>query len=143
MSLVARKTLLITIFLFVAGFCLSARGQRCLEYGPTVSLGGTLRSQTFPGPPNYKSIKRGDLKERAIILTLNSRICSTGNAENSFDVPETNISEVQMVVTESSHWKIVEGRLGKRVVVSGALFHGHTGHHRTKVLIMVSGIRRP
>jgi hypothetical protein len=113
-----------------------------LNYGPTViTVSGTLRAQTFPGPPNYESIKRGDRKERVIILTLPAPTCTTGGDPRNFDNPETNVREMQLVVTKSADWKIVEHRLGKRVVVTGTLFHGHTGHHRTKVLIYVAGIR--
>jgi hypothetical protein len=68
--------------------------------------------------------------------------CTTPNdPPQGLDDPETNIREMQLVVTKSAHWKSVERRLGKRVVVTGTLFHGHTGHHRTKVLMDVTDIR--
>jgi hypothetical protein len=130
-----------TTLLLVAGSCSFASAQKCLEYGPRVSLTGTLRAKVFPGPPNYESIKRGDRKERAIILTLVARTCTTGNDPQGVDVPETNIREMQLVVTKSAHWKTVERRLGKHVVVTGTLFHAITGHHRTKVLLDVTDIR--
>lgn len=76
-----------TVLLLLIGFGASANGQNCLEYGPTVSLTGTLRSQVFPGPPNYKSIKRGDRKETAIILALIALTCTTGNDPQGVDVP--------------------------------------------------------
>jgi hypothetical protein len=112
-----------------------------LDYGPTVSLTGKLQSKIFAGPPNYESIKRGDRKERAIIVTLIAPICTSSSSSDSFDTPEANIRAVQLVITESSHWKTVEGRLGRGVIVTGTLFHGHTGHHRTKVLMEVTDIR--
>ena len=128
--------------LIVAASCWPASAQQCLKYGPTVvSLTGTLRSQTFPGPPNYESIKRGDRKETAIILTLVARTCTTGNDPQGVDVPETGIREVQLVVTKDAHWRIVRRLLGKRAKVAGTLFHAFAGHHRTKVLIDVSSIR--
>jgi hypothetical protein len=130
-----------TTLLVLGGFCPSASGQKCLEYGPTVSLTGTLRSEVFPGPPNYESIKRGDRKERAIILTLATRACTTGNDPQGFDVPESGIREMQLVVTKDTHWKTVRRLMGKRAIVTGTLFHAHTGHHRTKVLIDVASIR--
>ncbi|MFZ0061050.1 MAG: DUF4431 domain-containing protein [Pyrinomonadaceae bacterium] len=127
--------------LVIAASCASASAQKCLEYGPTVSLAGTLRSQVFPGPPNYESIRRGDRKERAIILTLVKHTCMSGNDPQGLDVSESNIREMQLVVTETRHWKTVEARLSKRVVVTGTLFHGFNGHHRTKILVYVSNIR--
>jgi len=131
---------MLTLVLLV-GFCASASGQKCLEYGATVSLSGTLRSQVFPGPPNYESIKRGDRKETAIILTLMARVCTTDSDPQVVDVPETGIREMQLVVTKNLHWKTVRRLMGKRAVVTGTLFHVHTGHHRTKVLVDVDSIR--
>ena len=137
-----KATLLITTVLLVASFSSPARAQ-CLNYDPTVvTLTGTLSSHIFPGPPNYESIKRGDRKERAIILTLTTPACTTSNEPpQGLDDAEKNIREIQLVVTKSAHWKTVERRLGERVTITGTLFHSHTGHHRTKVLLDVASIR--
>jgi hypothetical protein len=133
--------LLILCFLLVAGVS-SASGQNCFEYGPSVSLTGTVSSRVFAGPPNYESIKRGDRKETATILTLAAATCTTTTTTpaNTFDVAETNVKEVQLVITNPSHWKALKRLRGKPVVVTGAVFHTHTGHHRTKILIAVTGI---
>jgi hypothetical protein len=136
-----RTRLLMLTLLLLVGFCASASGQKCLGYGPTVSLTGTLRSQVFPGPPNYESIRRGDHKETAIILTLVARACTTGNDPQGFDVPETGIREMQLVVTKDAHWKTIRRLMGKRAIVTGTLFHAHTAHHRTKVLVDVANMR--
>ena len=136
------KVLLMVATVLLAGLCSSASAQECLNYWPAVvTLTGTLRAQVFPGPPNYESIRRGDRRERAIILTLASRTCMTGKESDDLDVPESNIREMQLVVTKSAHWKTVERRLGKRVTVTGTLFHGFNGHHRTKVFVTVTNIR--
>jgi len=112
-----------------------------VKYEPAVvTLTGTLSSHVFPGPPNYESIKRGDQKERAIILTIASPICVNGG-DDAVDEPEYNIRDLQLVITKPADWKTVERRLGKRVSVVGTLFHAHTGHHRTKVLIDVTNIQ--
>ncbi len=122
-----------------AGFCSVAYGQKCIEYDRDVTLSGILRSQTFPGPPNYESIKRGDQKERAIIIRLGAPICTRGGSD-IFNVAENNIRDVQLVLNETSHWKVVERRIKKRVTVRGSIFHSHTGHHKTKVLLEVTQI---
>jgi hypothetical protein len=136
-----RRQLLIPTLLVIAGCCSYANAQRCLEYGPSISLTGILRSQVFAGPPNYESIRRGDRKETAIILTLVASTCTTGNDPGGVDVPETGIREMQLVVMKSADWKTIRRRMGKRVTVTGTLFHSITGHHRTKVLIDVANIR--
>jgi hypothetical protein len=126
----------------LASFCLPVHAQQCLRYGPAlVSFSGVLRSQVFPGPPNYESIRRGDRKETAIILKLSATSCVTGNEGDDLNVSETGIRDVQLVVTKDSDWKTVRRLIGKRAKVTGTLFHAHTGHHRTKVLIDVTDIR--
>ncbi len=137
-----RVRFLILALCILAAYCLPASAQKCLEYDPAVvSLTGVLRSQVFPGPPNYESIKRGDRKETAIILTLAGKTCTTGNEGDDLDVSEAGIREVQLVVMKNADWKIVRRLMGKRAKVTGTLFHAHTGHHRTKVLIDVTNIR--
>ena len=127
--------------LLVVGSYSSASAQKCFEYGPSVSLTGTLRSRVFAGPPNYQSIRRGDRKETAIILMLVASACTTGNDPQGVAVPETGIREMQLVVTRDADWKTLRRLMGKNATVTGTLFHAHTGHHRTRVLIDVSNIR--
>lgn len=127
--------------LAAAGFCFPVAAQTCLEYGPTVSLTGRLRTQIFPGPPNYQSIRRGDRKETALLLTLEEKICTTGNDPQGFDVPEAGVHVVQLVITDNARWKTVRHLVGKRATVTGTLFHANTGHDRTKVLVIVASIR--
>jgi uncharacterized protein DUF4431 len=136
------RLLLLSVALLI-GISTSVSAQQCLEYGPTVSVSGTLRSRVFPGPPNYESIKRGDRPETAIIVTLTSPTCTTSTSATPDDLstPETDIREMQLVLTKPSDWKLAKRLLGKPVVLTGILFHAHTGHHRTKVLLSVSELK--
>ena len=93
----------------------------------------------FPGPPNYESIRKGDQKETAVLLTLARSLCTTGN--DPVDIPENGVREVQLVITGDADWAAVHRLRGKRAVVTGILFHAITGHHRTKALLTVSSIR--
>lgn len=137
------KPRLFTIaILIAAGFCSRAIAQECLKYDTTVvSLTGTLRARVFAGPPNYESTKRGDRKETALILVLVARICTSSSEAKGGDVSESNVRDVQLVVVKPAHWKTIQRRMGKRVAVTGTLFHANTGHHRTKVLLDVATIR--
>jgi len=133
----------ISVLLLTLCLCASANAEKCLKYGPTITLTGTLRSQAFPGPPNYESIKRGDLKETAIILTLTAPTCVTGEDPLGVSGPsETGVRKVQLVVLKTAHWRTIRRLKGKRAIVTGTLFHAHTGHHRTDVLVEVARIRR-
>jgi hypothetical protein len=114
---------------------------RCLQYEPTtVALVGELRSATFPGPPNYRSIARGDYPESVFILTLDRAICVSGDPSSSLNSEShSKLTEVQLVVARDK----VRSALGKRIRASGTLFGAHNGHHRTPVLLQVSAIRDP
>jgi len=130
-----------TVFLLLLGLSISANAQKCLEYGASASLTGTLRSQVFAGPPNYESIKRGDRKETAILLLLVVPPCITSTDREAVDVPEIHVRKMQLIVTKDAHWKTIRRLIGKRATVTGTLIHAHTGHHRTKVLIDTADIR--
>ena len=59
-----------TLFMLLASSCLA--GNAIVTYEPEiVELVGTLDLQTFPGPPNYDSIQKGDDIERHFYLKLN------------------------------------------------------------------------
>jgi hypothetical protein len=49
--------------------------NRTVTYEPAViELAGRLDLQTFPGPPNYESIRKGDEAERNLYLKLDNSI---------------------------------------------------------------------
>ncbi len=107
----------------------------CLSYEPaTVTLNGKITRKTFAGPPNYESIKKGDAPETYWILQLAKPVCVNG------EEPEKNVSDIQLVLSEKQYAQY-EGLLGKRVFVTGTLFHAETGHHHTDVLLKVRGIK--
>ena len=65
-------SLLSMLLLWLAPSWVSAR-ENVLTYGPSsFELTGSIELQTFPGPPNYESIKGGDETERGFYLRLDS-----------------------------------------------------------------------
>ena len=112
-----------------------ALDQKCLTYWPDeVVLKGTIRRHTFAGPPNYESVAKGDAAERVWVLHLAQPICVSANEEWE---KETAVSDVQLVVE-----KYDKELVGRKVVATGTLYHAHTGHHHTKVLLTVSSIKK-
>jgi hypothetical protein len=95
----------------------------------------------MPGPPNYTSLRQGDQKETVLLLTLVKAFCTIGNDPAGIDVPERGIRDLQLAVTKDGDWPIIRRLIGKRATVTGTLFHAHTGHHRTKVLLSVTEVR--
>lgn len=111
--------------------------QTCLSYEPdTVVLKGTIRRHTFPGPPNYESVAKGDQAETVWLLHLTQPICVSASSEWE---KETGVSKLQLVFANSSQYD--KALLNRKVDVTGTLYHQHTGHHHTKVLITVGSIK--
>ncbi len=126
----------LTLFLFALTAQASAQ-KNCLSYDKdAVSLTGSISKKTFPGPPNYESIRKGDKPETYWILHLAKPICTTASGDND---AEKNVTDLQLILTEKqfAHYRRF---LGRRARVTGRLSHAITGHHHTPVLIEVTGI---
>ncbi|HEY0379041.1 MAG TPA: DUF4431 domain-containing protein [Pyrinomonadaceae bacterium] len=121
----------------------AAPAQSCLSYEPAeVQLSGTLSKQVVPGPPNYESVRRGDKPETIWILTLDKAVCVTGNTDD-VNEPEQNVTDLQLALQQDQFAQLrrVTGRK-VHAAASGKLFHAHTAHHRTKVLLDVKEIEK-
>ncbi|MBI2337024.1 MAG: DUF4431 domain-containing protein [Deltaproteobacteria bacterium] len=129
-------------FLFIFFASSIALGNECLEYGPAkVQLKGKINRSVYPGPPEYSNVAKGDHKEVMWFLSLERPICVKANAKDptGFEVEEKNVTDLQMALTPEQYQEY-KNLLGKSAMVSGELFHEHTAHHHTKVLIGVSKI---
>lgn len=133
------------LFLFLCAIWspLSFTGERfqgCLNYEPdSVALTGTIKRKTFPGPPNYQSVAKGDEPEVVWVLYLKRPICVRGDNENE---GERNVSTIQLVFTDPGQYQRYRSLLGQPVSVEGKLFHAQTGHHHTDVLMTVGNIKK-
>ncbi len=109
----------------------------CLAYEPTVvAISGSMNKFDFPGRPNYESIGQGDEKGTYWVLKLHNPICVTNDRNDTVNVSESAITDIQLVLNADMHQKF-RPLLKKQVIVKGTLFHGHTGHHHTPVLLRV------
>lgn len=124
---------------------LSAQAQSaCLKYEPAVvSLSGTVTLKTYPGPPNYESVADGDKPEKGWYLRLQKPICTVEDASDP-EMPyeaEANVSELQLVLIGKLYEQYKSQlRVGSQLKIMGTLFHAHTGHHHTPVLLEVKTI---
>lgn len=117
-----------------------SQSNGCLSYEPkVVKANGTVVKETFPGRPNYESIKNGDKPEVYWILKLVKPICVTGTEGNDINTSETGITEMQLVLNDKQYKKYKK-MVGQKVVVTGTLFHSHTVHHKTNILITVKSM---
>lgn len=114
----------------------------CLGYEPLeAKLGGTIVRKTFPGPPNYESVEAGDAPEVCWVLLLDSPACVEGAKGDEVNVSEGDLRDMQLVLSKEQYGRYKD-MVGKKVVVTGTLFHAVTGHHFTTVLVTVTGIER-
>lgn len=116
-----------------------AKPGGCLQYEPAmVKLKGTLIRLTFPGPPGYENVRKGDRPETSWFLKLPYAVCvDQDNADPLINTAKRNIRRVQLVVSEEMYRKY-RNLVGHKVVATGTLFGEHTGHHHTPVLLTVS-----
>lgn len=111
----------------------------CKSYEPAaVSLHGTLLKKTFPGPPNYQDVNKGDKPETFWLVKLDSPICvARDKSEPDLNPAQKDVRQVELVLNNEQEGR-VNLLLGKRVVATGTLFGAHTGHHHTPVLLTVT-----
>jgi hypothetical protein len=131
-------------FMLCVGLALAQSGRRCLSYEPTVvNLTGTIISRTFPGPPNYESIRKGDEPENYWLLLLPRPVCVTeGNIYPDLHPAQKNIRRIQLVFKSEKSYETYRRLLGKRVVATGTLYGAYSGHHKTPVLLTVKTLTK-
>lgn len=126
------------IALLVLAFSVSCLAKNPVyRYEPDkVTLEGTLELQTFPGPPNYESIKSGDRIETQWYMRLDRAIDVETNPMDTTGPwePEKNVKIVQVIIGDKDWDK--RGK-GKRIRATGTLSHAITGHHHARVLLDV------
>ena len=134
--------LLFILFLVFFGNAADAEPDTCLSYDPSISsLSGVLIKEIFPGPPNYRSIENGDIKEEALIIKVETHFCVKSSPDDDVNNDdEVNQSKLQLIIHDASLWPKIHIFVGRKVKVTGTLFHAISGHHRTPVLMTLKEI---
>ena len=105
----------------------------CFSEGDKIIADGTLVLETFPGPPNYESIKNGDKAEKVWVVDLDGPVrCAKG-------APEWGSRNKMQVIVNSTKPDIFQN---KHVSVYGSLVYAETGHHRTPLLVDATSIEK-
>ncbi len=107
----------------------SSSEEVCYKEDAAINFEGHIHRSTFPGPPNYKSIQKGDKPETYWVLELPKPVCIS---------TEKYIRSLQLIV-EPSIYKNKNFLKGK-VNVTGLLMAQLTGHHHTPYLVEVKSI---
>jgi hypothetical protein len=91
--------------------------------------------ETFYGPPNYGENPKTDSRETQAILVLAKPICVDASP-STYEERESKQRKITLVPPLGVNLGSYGGRF---VTVTGTLFHAHTGHHHTQVLMQVAG----
>jgi hypothetical protein len=109
---------------------IDAFARECFDYGPT-SLIGRLAQQTFPGPPDYEDVTRGDAAQIIWVLLLDEPECVSGDPRG---LPQRLVREIELVL-EAPQYAQWQPLLGKRVLVLGELARGGPRNQKRVVII--------
>ena len=133
-----KKSFIICLFALLFVTTASEAQRKQLRYEPeNVTLTGRVVYRTFYGPPNYGETPKQDSRETQAILLLDSAVDVIGTPNDEINETERGVKAITLVSDRS-----LRSFVGKRVTVQGSLFHAHTGHHRTKVLMSVTSVKR-
>jgi hypothetical protein len=121
----------------------SQNSSACLSYEPSVvELRGTIIRKTFPGPPDYGSLRGGDRPEVYWLVVLSRPVCvDQDKTDPDLNPAQKDVRSIQLVFNDAAIYKTQKDLVGKSVVAKGTLFGAHTGHHHTPVLLTVSSLK--
>lgn len=133
-----RPILVVAVLLSAASWS-DALAARCLYYGD-VSLTGRLVQQTYPGPPDFESITKGDEPLVIWILQLDRGVCILSSSVSYPNV--YNAREIQLVLgsdqyARTDRYSPYRHLLGKKIAVTGRLLPGGGKYEKPSVLAPV------
>jgi hypothetical protein len=137
--------LLLIILAFGVLSCASTAKGPCMKYEPArVTLTGEIKEKTYPGPPEYTSVAKGDTPETYWFLHLRTPVCVDADSSSELNTEaESGVSSLQLVMPDDNAYERWNAFRGHEVTVTGSLYSRHTGHHHTKVLLTVVDMQRP
>lgn len=137
----------VTLRLLTAGVLLLSAlscSAECLRYGD-VSLSGRLVQQTYPGPPDFESVTKGDEPRVIWILQLDRGVCIDGS-DSSYP-SAYNEREIQLVLGSDQYARTDDyaryrNLLGQRITVTGRLLPGGAKYEKRFVVALHGSIER-
>jgi hypothetical protein len=139
MFVTPRPILSLALLLTAASWSASL-GAQCLYYGDA-SLTGRLVQQTYPGPPDFESVTKGDAPLVIWILQLDTGICIVSSDPSYPNV--YNEREIQLVLgtdqyARTKRYAEYRHLLGKKIAVTGRLQPGGGKYEKAQVLALHS-----
>ena len=140
MKLYKLATITLLVLILVPASKTAAQDKHWLSYDPAVvSLEGKLIVEWKYGPPNYGENPKTDAKVRVLMLVLSRPVNVRGNPEDALNTE--SVEGIKRIQLNPANLKTRhEQFIGMRVFVKGTLFHEHTGHHYTKVVMDIHSL---
>jgi len=134
-----RPILPLALVLIAASWSASLAAQ-CLYYGD-VSLSGRLVQQTYPGPPDFESVAKGDAPLVIWILQLEIGACIISNSASYPSVYDEH--EIQLVIGNDQYARTgayagYRSLIGKKISVTGTLLPGRGKYQKPQVITLRS-----
>ena len=105
----------------------------CLSYEPmSIKLEGKIKRHSFQD-------FNGKETSRYWVLHLLQPVCIRGN-NDGINEEEKDITKLQLVLSPEQY-RTYQSYVNIDVFVTGKLFHGHSAHHYTPVLLEVGNIK--
>lgn len=109
----------------------------CPDENQHITLQGKLVQHTYPGPPNFESIKDGDKALTNDFLQLNEPFeCSIASTDEM-------VPEVQLIFIDKTRvtYADIAPSLNKEVIATGETMYLQSGWHFTSVLLVLDDIK--
>lgn len=116
---------------------MQANTAECLRYGQ-VTLTGTLVRQTYPGPPDYESVTKGDEPRVILVVLLEQGVCVSSSDSVH---PSAYFEREIQLAGGSDELERYKPLLGKKIEVSGELLPGRAGDDK-RLVLRVSEMRQ-
>lgn len=130
--------LILSFILIIAGNAITSaqtfKDKKCLSYeSAEVSLRGKLTRKVV--------INASDQKETIWVIKLDQTVCLAADPENEINSGFERVVEMQLVLNKEQFAKH-RGLINQNITVTGTLFAGHTQHHFTEVLMIVTDMKK-
>lgn len=139
-----KGALLAAALLIAAAPSARAGRENCLKYEPfEVSITGTVYTKIYPGPPNYESIKKGDLAYRHYFFIPDAPFCTVAepNDELNGNADDVKLVQFDLIKVRTGNLRSYMKKFnGKKVRVTGTLSSRIFAYHRTPDLMDVTSI---
>lgn len=132
---------LVLLCLAANAYCAEIPACTVFRFGDEISVEGRMVKRTFAGPPNYKSIRHGDVPETAWVLKLDNPVCVYPVQADRENEAANDIGQLQLVFMERRQLREAHRLIARHVVATGKFFSAHSGHHHTSILLEIVDIR--